>query len=391
MKRTEVKKRIATKNTENAEIETAIAPNFSLGEYACQMISEHYRGMVKYQKKVLADEDPENLHKMRVASRRLRTALQVFGWAVQLPKAAGVKRISSLAKILGNLRDLDVQLADLQTTYRPQLEVPEQKRLDQVIKTLSKQRERAYEAVEDALEQTRYYKLKTTYEDWLEQPQYTAIAQLPLRPLLPDLLSPLLSQLLLHPGWLVPANHSSLAESQLLHDLRKVCKQVRYQAEFFVPFYGDAFATWIQEVKTLQDNLGLFQDSQVLIALLEKYLPKAAEMPGLQAIVQQTPREVLADWDPIRQHYLDPAFRNHLHQMLLEPLVSGTQLPEAQLPTLTPDSQSASPGSSGTETTLPTATKTTAKTAAKTAAKTTARSIVKKAAKTTPKNQASPP
>jgi hypothetical protein len=206
----------------------------------------------------------------------------------------------------------------------------------------------------------------------------------------------LLSQLLLHPGWLVPANHSSLAESQLLHDLRKVCKQVRYQAEFFVPFYGDTFATWIQEVKSLQDNLGLFQDSQVLIALLEKYLPKAAEMPGLQAIVQQAQTQALADWDPLRQHYLDPAFRNHLHQMLLEPLVSGTQLPEAQLaeaqlPPLTADSQSASPGSSGTETTSPTATKTTAKTAAKTAAKTTARSIVKKAAKTTPKNQASPP
>jgi hypothetical protein len=208
----------------------------------------------------------------------------------------------------------------------------------------------------------------------LEQPYYTAIAQLPLPPLLPDLLNPLLSELLLHPGWLVPANHTSLADSQRLHDLRKVCKHVRYQAEFFLPFYGEAFANWTQEIKTLQDQLGLFQDSQVLMALLAKYLPKSSPMPGLQAIVQQTQREVLADWDTVRQRYLDPAFRGQLHQMLLAPLVPP-------LPSAEPEAKLA-----------PTTQQSPTKTTPETGAKTTAKSIAKRAAKTktTPKTKANP-
>ncbi len=58
-----------------------------LEAYAHQVIAEQYRRIVKQEKKVLADKDPEALHQMRVGTRRLRTALQVFGGAIELPKA----------------------------------------------------------------------------------------------------------------------------------------------------------------------------------------------------------------------------------------------------------------------------------------------------------------
>ncbi|NJP12123.1 MAG: CHAD domain-containing protein [Leptolyngbyaceae cyanobacterium RU_5_1] len=297
-----------------------ISPSITLGEYAHQVLGEQYRSMVKYENKVLADKDPEDLHDMRVGTRRLRTALQIFHVAVDLPDDAREKRIGSLAKVLGRLRDLDVQIADLENTYRPQLDGKERKWLDGAIASLHKQRQRDYTATVDTLEKSGYQALKDAYKTWLKYPQYTALAQLPITSLLPDLLSPLLSELLLHPGWLISADNALAGDDKTLHNLRKMCKHVRYQAEFFLPFYGDPFKDWIKDVKTLQDKLGKLQDNHVLLELLKEHLPKRAKLPTLQATVQQTRSQALSGWDTTRQKYLDSTFRNGLHQMLLEPV-----------------------------------------------------------------------
>lgn len=304
----------------NSQLSPQKLQSLTLGEYAYTVIQDQYHHIIEYEKPVLADEDPENLHHMRVGTRRLRTALQVFGIALNVPKAGSTRQITKLARVLGQLRDLDVQLADLKDVYRPQLDKKEQKLLDGAIKALKKQRSQTFVTVEEALEGSRYRDLKQAYKTWLEQPQYTAIAQLPLLTVLPDLLNPLLSELLLHPGWLVPADHSSEEESITLHELRKVCKHVRYQTEFFVSFYGKPFQKWIKEIKVLQDQLGSFQDSQVLMDLLETHLPNPKQMQGLQSIIQNNRTDLLSTWDKTRHHYLDPDYRLQLHTILLQPL-----------------------------------------------------------------------
>ena len=49
-----------------------------------------------------------------------------------------------------------------------------------------------------------------------------------------------------------------------LHVLRKRCKELRYALEMFAPVLGDAqVATAIKDLKSLQDVLGRFQDSEV--------------------------------------------------------------------------------------------------------------------------------
>ena len=58
-----------------------------LGEYARDVIGEQFHQVVKREKAVLAGTDPEALHQMRVATRRLRTALRLFGPASGSPPA----------------------------------------------------------------------------------------------------------------------------------------------------------------------------------------------------------------------------------------------------------------------------------------------------------------
>jgi len=295
--------------------------SLTLGDYAHTVIQEQYQTIAKLERKVLADKDPEHLHHMRVATRRLRTALQVFGLAIELPKAASAKRISSLAKILGKLRDLDVQIAELQTSYRPDLKKSEKPLLDEAINALRKERHKVFAGVEDALTRANHKGLKDAYETWLDQPRYTTLAQLPLVPLLPDLLSPLLSALLLHPGWLIEAPSLSEESDEQLHDLRKACKHARYQAEFFKSFYGKDFQNWISDIKTIQEMLGKVHDSQVLLELLADHLPDKKGLPGLQESVYRSQAEAMGEWKSIRQRYLDAPYRIHLHQTLLEPEV----------------------------------------------------------------------
>jgi CHAD domain-containing protein len=316
-------------NKKQTAATSSIDPSLTLGEFAHAVIGEQYRAVVKQEKKVIADKDPEPLHQMRVGTRRLRTALQVFDRAIELPKAATAKRLGSLARVLGRLRDLDVQIAALQTQYRSDVAEPKQRSLDDVVAKLQKERRVALANVQDALTRSRYQQLKTAYETWIEQPRYTALASQPLQLFLPDLLSPLLSTLLLHPGWLVQTDASDAA-SESLHDLRKACKHVRYQAEFFVSFYGEAFQAWIDDVKAIQSKLGTLHDSQVLQALLTKHQPKHAQLPGLQTAIQQTQTEAMSDWEAVRLRYLKPAFRQHLRQLLLEPIAADV-LTEKQL------------------------------------------------------------
>jgi CHAD domain-containing protein len=293
--------------------------SLTVAEVSYDLIRQQYDCMIQQEQGVLADQDPEYLHQMRVGSRRLRTALQAFGKVVKLPRAAREKHVGALTKMLGKLRDLDVQIAATRENYYPHLNPAEQKRLDKLLVTLEKQRRQALAEVKTALTDSDYQRLKDAYEDWLDHPQYTSIAHLPLPLLLPELLSPLLATLLLHPAWLIPVDDISKASNRVLHDLRKTCKAVRYQAEFFIPFYGSTFQDWIEDMKQLQENLGKVQDAWILRKLLLDELGKKANLPDLEKAMQDERVKALANWETLRHRYLDLDFRCQLHQMILEP------------------------------------------------------------------------
>ena len=303
--------------------EPALRSSSDLGGYAYSVIAQQYQHMVQQEQGVLADQDPEYLHQMRVGARRLSTALEVFGCAVKLPKAAQKNRVRTLAKALGKLRDLDVQTHAVRSDYCPRLTVSENTWLNIALDTLDQQRSQACTEVEKILAQPSYEKLKAGYADWLKKPAYKSLADLPLSLVLPDLLNPLLSKLLLHPGWQISVEDRSKASSLVLHDLRKLCKSVRYQAEFFTDFYGQAFRDWIDEIKELQDSLGKVQDTHVLRKILSDQLPQETDLPELQTVLQETQDKAMVNWETLRHQYLDSDFRHRLHQMILKPFIQS--------------------------------------------------------------------
>ncbi len=81
---------------------------------AGRIVLTRWREMMSYRDGTLAGEDIEELHAMRVASRRLRAAMDAFAAAFP-PKSFRwyLRRVKEITDVLGAARDLDVAIEGL--------------------------------------------------------------------------------------------------------------------------------------------------------------------------------------------------------------------------------------------------------------------------------------
>jgi CHAD domain-containing protein len=317
----------------------------TVGTLAGQAVKTYLEKAESYEKAVLKDRDPENLHQMRVNFRRLRTVMQVFAPSIDLPKAGQESQVATIARILGSLRDLDVITEILQKQYLPDLPETERQGMVEIFNYLAAKRRKAYKRVKATLKGDRYDALKTSLHAWVADPVGNDTTQLNIYRVLPDLTLPLVSHLWLHPGWLVgtkqtqgnfkPNTRLSRQRvddlvgdhSSALHSLRKQVKRVRYQLRFVADYYGDRLQADLNRLSDLQDVLGALQDSLVMAAILPKALPNwEAELPTLKALLADSRHRAWKQWQTLQQSYLSPENREALRHILMQP---GTVAPEA--------------------------------------------------------------
>lgn len=310
----------------------------TLGDWAVLAINKHLEKVLKHEDSVLKDKSPEDLHQMRVGMRRLRSAITGFAPAIVLPKSAQEKKIGKIAHTLGSLRDLDVLREALENQYKPTLPSEEQKSLETALEHLSKQRRQVLAQVKDTLRSDRYQSLKQSLKKWLKQPKYTEIAQVPIQEVLPDLLLPEVSKLLLHPGWLVGTKieeagvdvirelqpeivEQQLAQGDVLHSLRKETKRIRYQMEVFSDFYGSTYEAYLEDMKTIQALLGEMQDGVVLNEFLNQAMDSKTKsgVPTLKEQLAQKSYQAWQQWQTLQQRYLNLEIRKGFHSAILQP------------------------------------------------------------------------
>ncbi|NJK49173.1 CHAD domain-containing protein [Candidatus Gracilibacteria bacterium] len=312
----------------------------TFGDWSYLAIAKHFKKTIKHEKEVLKDENPEQLHQMRVGMRRLRSAIVGFSPALNLPPAADEKKVGKIARILGQLRDIDVLGEILKNQYQPVLPTKEQKQLNKALDVLAEQRVRAFERVDDILKDKLYLNLKTAFQDWLKNPSYQTIAEISIGNILPDLLLPQISKLLLQPGWilgidlkekniqvrdrLTKEQVKKLLDNQgtLLHELRKEAKRSRYNMELFTQFYGDNYQDYLTDIKALQAVLGDIQDSFVLAEFLTEAFEKefSNKMPVLAEQLTETRYEKWQEWQELQHRFLDKKTRKDLHITILQPI-----------------------------------------------------------------------
>ena len=89
---------------------TPIDPDGTIGTLAMNVLRRHFEAFLAREPGTRLGDDIEELHDMRVASRRLRAALSLFG-DVFSPAILNLREeLAWIGGVLGAVRDLDVQL-----------------------------------------------------------------------------------------------------------------------------------------------------------------------------------------------------------------------------------------------------------------------------------------
>jgi len=209
-------------------------------------IKQQSNVLARRSKLILSRENAEDVHQMRVATRRLRAALA----AVNADKSRMAHDVRWLTRKLGAVRDLDVQMAQLG-------------------KPAAQQRYHAY-----------------LYSQW------TPARRQLIRALQSRRMQRLLNELGALPGFMGKNAGLDLhaciygelkhikrtggrirndSPFERLHRLRIHCKRLRYQIEILQPSSESSLGATLTELKKLLERLGALQDSRVTIAHLLEY------------------------------------------------------------------------------------------------------------------------
>jgi CHAD domain-containing protein len=93
-------------------------PDEAVIVYGAGVLLKHLQSLTAEIEGVRQSKDIEYIHRMRVASRRLRSALGIFpGCLPATKKENWIKEIQSITRALGSARDLDVQIDVVETFF----------------------------------------------------------------------------------------------------------------------------------------------------------------------------------------------------------------------------------------------------------------------------------
>jgi CHAD domain-containing protein len=218
-----------------------------------------------------AAQTEEPVHQMRVALRRLRSALSIFRSAVRDDAAwldTLAKDLQTLAATLGVARDWDVFLGGLGAEAAQAC--GDDARLAQMLATAARRRDAAYATLRSTMDGP----------DW--QRLGLALALLPIAKPWDDSTSPEQAERLASPAESYAAGVLDRRLKQLLgvgesldgvpaeqrHDIRKQAKRLRYTIEFFARLFPEKqVRRYLARLEDLQEDFGTFNDAAVAATL----------------------------------------------------------------------------------------------------------------------------
>lgn len=278
-----------------------IGPEATFAELAFAVVRRHLRVLLAREPGTRLGEDIEELHEMRVATRRLRAAIDLFADALPPSARAHREELRWLAAVLGTVRDLDVQLAPMSQMAKWSAGWSlgaDDASLSHLRHLLELERLAARRCLLDSLDSARWERLAAGLVSMArEGPDRLPAGRAPAALVVPPL---------------VAARHRAAVKASRLakrsgdaadfHNLRIRCKRLRYSIEFTAGLYGSAPQRFVRRLTRLQDSLGLMQDAEVastrLFALATRSDPGADVAPG-----DGLPRATVFVMGTVAEHY----------------------------------------------------------------------------------------
>ena len=218
-----------------------------------------------------ADRD-DSVHQLRIAARRLRSALTSYRPLLE-PSATDDLRdeLRWLGQSLAEARDAQVLRERLHAVIDaepPELVLgPVVSRIDDELRTA---RRTGLEDASRALDSDRYFRLLDALDQLVASPPLSPAADRPARKALSRLLGRDAKRLRRAVS-AIDASAAGPERDAALHETRKKAKRLRYAAESAVPVLGKPAKRLAASVKKMQQALGEHQDSVVARERLREY------------------------------------------------------------------------------------------------------------------------
>jgi triphosphatase len=260
---------------------TAIDPHSStVGDAGLAVVRRHFAALLQHEPGTRLGEDTEELHDMRVASRRLRAALQLFADVLPTTVMRTEDDLRWIGRTLGDVRDLDVQLEQL-TEWQELSVEPDRAALGPLRELLENERALARARMLAVLDSRRYEVFVDRFARAVRARRRRAEGpwSLPVLEAAPNLIENRFRKVRK-----AGERIHSASEPTDYHRLRIRAKRFRYALEFFSDAYPGETGPLIKRLVALQDALGRHQDAQVAIDRL-RTLASARDRPLAKATV----------------------------------------------------------------------------------------------------------
>jgi CHAD domain-containing protein len=234
------------------------APPTSVGTLALNIVRTEFLTFLQHEAGARLGEDAEDLHQMRVACRKLRAALRLFGGCLPRTLVRSQSALQWVGTALGAVRDLDVKLQRL-GEWRAESPGASEREFERIVRWATRERARARRRMIRVLDSRRYMRLVQRLEASLRQGGSRRVGGGP-RALegLPELIRPLHKRVL-RAGRLVELEPIP----EHYHRLRIRCRRLRYALDFAATVRGNALDAYRKRLVRLQDVLGEYNDTVV--------------------------------------------------------------------------------------------------------------------------------
>jgi CHAD domain-containing protein len=251
-----------------------LTPQISPRLCARPLILERIRELVKHEAGTRAGEDIEALHDMRVASRRLREALEIFQFC--FPQKIYVRlydRVRRVTRALGQARNADVAVDFFAKLLAASRDLIEQISLQDILRRLAKQQARRRAEMQNELDKVQPAGLAPRFEKAFDH-----LASIPLSrqrgsrtalQLARRLLAPRLREVFACRRLIKGEN-----DAEGLHNLRIAVKKLRYAIETLDFAAGEHAKENLKFFKKLQTVLGELHDRDVFLEITQQRLDK---------------------------------------------------------------------------------------------------------------------
>jgi CHAD domain-containing protein len=250
------------------------------------LLSERGEDFFGRKDKALHTSDPEDIHDLRVSSRRLREGLALFAPCYPAGNIARlVKQMKRVTRLLGEIRNADEAILfftalaeEMDTQYRNELEI--------ISASFQKGRQKELKRLKSGLKEIGEGALCDLYRRVINSPALFTRQDndvdlfIPLSQFAGEAMNARLAEIL---RLLPEAGQAGAIEAQ--HLLRIAVKHFRYRMEILFFLFGAEYKNLHGVLKSYQDLLGIMHDLDVFAGIVRKAgLTYLTQKPLLDAI-----------------------------------------------------------------------------------------------------------